>query len=69
MNKQKAVIKSREYMKQGFVVVTVCDQTGMKVGSASCEKNCDLFHSIDRERQVVMCYCPNEELFKGGVHK
>lgn len=63
MNKQRVAIESREYVKQGFWIVTVCDQTGMKVGSISCEENCDLFHCANHDKQVVMCYNPNKKRF------
>ena len=36
-------------------IITVCDKTGLKVGSAQCEKDCVFFERMSSTGQVVFC--------------
>jgi len=36
-------------------LVTICEKTGLKVGSAECTKRCVYFAGVDHEQNRVTC--------------
>jgi len=41
---------------KGFNLLSTCDKTGKKIGSADCEKNCSSFAGSDHVKQEVLCW-------------
>ena len=53
---QHVIRKYKKGGSKGFHLLTECEQTHKKVGSADCEKNCRSFAGIDSEKQQVLCW-------------